>query len=180
MKLSRKSRIWAARHRRASKRGGKGFGKEVYCNRDGGLYGGRRIQSAVDILNSVDIGTEKRILSNLAETNNELAEEIRRRMFVFDDIVKLDDRSIQRFLKDTDNRDLAIALKGASKEVMKVILSNMSKRQQEMIKDDIECMPPVRLRDVEEAQQKIVNTIRKLEDLGEIIIARNEGDEMFV
>jgi flagellar motor switch protein FliG len=138
------------------------------------------IQSAVDILNSVDIGTEKRILSNLAETNNELAEEIRRRMFVFDDIVKLDDRSIQRFLKDTDNRDLAIALKGASKEVMKVILSNMSKRQQEMIKDDIECMPPVRLRDVEEAQQKIVNTIRKLEDLGEIIIARNEGDEMFV
>lgn len=138
------------------------------------------IQSAVDILNSVDIGTEKRILSNLAETNNELAEEIRRRMFVFDDIVKLDDRSIQRFLKDTDNRDSAIALKGASKEVMKVILSNMSKRQQEMIKDDIECMPPVRLRDVEEAQQKIVNTIRKLEDLGEIIIARNEGDEMFV
>ena len=69
------------------------------------------IQSAVDILNSVDIGTEKRILSNLAETNNELAEEIRRRMFVFDDIVKLDDRSIQRFLKDTDNRDLAIALR---------------------------------------------------------------------
>lgn len=138
------------------------------------------IQSTVDILNSVDIGTEKRILTDLENTNKELAEEIRRRMFIFEDIVKLDARTIQRILKDTDNKELAVALKGSSKEVMDVILSNMSKRLQEMIKDDIEFMPPVRLRDVEEAQQKIVNTIRKLEDLGEIVIARNEGDEMFV
>lgn len=138
------------------------------------------IQAIVDILNSADISTEKRILSDLEEKNSELAEEIRRRMFVFDDIVKLDSRAIQRVLKDVDNKDLTIALKGSSKEVMEVVLSNMSKRMQEMIKDDLEYMPPVRMRDVEEAQQKILNIIRKLEDMGEIYIARNEGDEMFV
>ncbi len=138
------------------------------------------IQSTVDIINSVDIGTEKRILGGLETQNRELAEEIRRRMFVFDDIVKLDSRSIQRILKDTDNKELAIALKGSSKEVIQVVMSNMSKRLQEMIKDDMEYMPPVRLRDVENAQQKIVNIIRKLEDLGEIIIVRNEEDEMIV
>ena len=138
------------------------------------------IQAIVDIINSVDIGTEKRILSDLESKNSELAEEIRRRMFVFDDIVKLDSRAIQRVLKDTDNKELTVALKGSSKEVMEIIMSNMSKRLQDMIKDDLEYMPPVRIRDVEEAQQKIVNTIRKLEDMGEIIIARNEGDEMLV
>lgn len=118
------------------------------------------IQSTVDILNSVDIGTEKRILLTLETSNKDLAEEIRRRMFIFDDIAKLDSRSIQRVLKDTDNKDLAVALKGSSKEVMDIILENMSKRLQEMIRDDIQFMPPVRLRDVEEAQQKIVNNIR--------------------
>lgn len=138
------------------------------------------IQSTVDIINSVDIGTEKRILGNLEQTNKELADEIRRRMFVFEDIVKLDARSIQRVLKETDNKDLTLALKGASNDVRDVVLSNMSRRLQEMIKEDIEYMPPVRLRDVEDAQQKIVNTIRKLEDLGEIIIIRNEGDELVV
>ena len=136
------------------------------------------IQATVDIINAVDIGTEKRILSDLEDKNRELAEEIRRRMFVFDDIVKLDSREIQRILKETDNKELTIALKGSSKEVLKVVMSNMSKRLQDMIKDDLECMPPVRLREVEEAQQKIVNTIRRLEDLGEIVIARNEEDEM--
>ncbi len=138
------------------------------------------IQATVDILNAADIGTEKHILTNLEENNNELAEEIRKRMFVFDDIVKLDSRAIQRVLKDTDNKDLAVALKGSSKEVKDVVFANMSKRLQEMIAEDIEFMPPIRLKDVEEAQQKIVNTIRKLEDLGEIIIARGEGDDVFV
>lgn len=138
------------------------------------------IESTIEILNSVDIGTEKRILTDLEKTNKDLADEIRKRMFVFEDIVKLDTRSIQRVLKDVDNKDLAIAMKNCPEAVSEVIFSNMSKRLQEMIRDDIKYMPPVRLKDVEDIQQKIVNTVRRLEDLGEIIIARNEGDEMFV
>jgi len=110
----------------------------------------------------------------------DLAEEIRKRMFVFEDILQLDNRSIQRFLREVDNSQLAIALKGATEEVKNVIYSNMSKRLAEMIKEDIEFMGPVRLKDVEEAQQKIVNVIRKLEDAGEIIISRGGGDEIVV
>lgn len=138
------------------------------------------IQYTVDILNSIDIGTEKRILGTLEITNKELAEEIRRRMFVFEDIVKLENSEIQRVLKEIDSKDLAVALKGCSEEVMNTIMSNMSRRAQEMIKDDIKYMAPVRLKDVEDSQQGIVNLIRKLEDLGEITIARNEGDDIFV
>ncbi|NLM09513.1 MAG: flagellar motor switch protein FliG [Clostridiaceae bacterium] len=138
------------------------------------------LQSIVDILNSVDRGTEKYIMETLEIEDSDLAEEIRKRMFVFEDILQLDNRSIQRFLREVDNYQLAVALKGATEEVQNIIYSNMSKRLAEMIKEDIEFMGPVRLKDVEEAQQKIVNVIRKLEDAGEIIISRGGGDEIIV
>jgi flagellar motor switch protein FliG len=138
------------------------------------------VQAIVNILNTVDRGTEKYIMETLEIEDTDLAEEIRKRMFVFEDILTLDNRSIQRFLRDVENSQLAIALKGATEEVQKVIFSNMSKRMAEMIKEDIEYMGPVRLKDVEEAQQKIVNVIRKLEDAGEIVISRGGGDEIIV
>ncbi len=138
------------------------------------------IQSIVDILNSVDRGTEKNIMDTLEIQDVELAEEIRKRMFVFEDIIGLDSTSIQRFIRETDNKELAVALKGATKEVADVIYANMSKRMAEMIKEDMDFMGPVRLRDVEEAQQRIVNIIRRLEDAGEIIISRGGGDEIIV
>ncbi|HHV99007.1 MAG TPA: flagellar motor switch protein FliG [Clostridiaceae bacterium] len=138
------------------------------------------VQAIVDILNCVDRGTEKYIMETLEIEDTDLAEEIKRRMFVFEDILTLDNRSIQRFLREIDNNQLALALKGATEEVQKVIFSNMSKRLTEMIKEDIEYMGPVRLKDVEEAQQKIVNVIRKLEDAGEIVISRGGGDEIIV
>lgn len=138
------------------------------------------VQAIVNILNTVDRGTEKYIMETLEIEDTDLAEEIRKRMFIFEDILTLDNRSIQRFLRDVENNQLAVALKGSTDEVQKVIFSNMSKRMAEMIKEDIEYMGPVRLKDVEEAQQKIVNVIRKLEDAGEIVISRGGGDEIIV
>ncbi len=137
------------------------------------------IQSVVDILNSVDRGTEKHIMEQLDRMDIELSEEIRKRMFIFEDIITLDNRSIQRVIREIDNSQWAVALKGASEEVKEVVFSNMSKRLVEMIKEDIEFMGPVRLRDIEEAQQNIVNVIRKLEEDGEIIIPRG-GAEIIV
>jgi flagellar motor switch protein FliG len=137
------------------------------------------IQSVVDILNSADRGTEKFIMEELDTMDAELSEEIRRRMFVFEDIVSLDNRSIQRIIREIDNAQWAVALKGASEEVREVVFANMSKRLVEMIKEDIEFMGPVRIRDIEEAQQNIVNIIRKLEEDGEIITPRG-GDEIIV
>ncbi|MBP7176334.1 MAG: flagellar motor switch protein FliG [Thermoclostridium sp.] len=138
------------------------------------------LQAIVDVLNSVDRGTEKFIMETLEIEDADLAEEIRKRMFVFEDILQLDNRAIQRFLREVDNTQLALALKGATEEVQNLIYNNMSKRLTEMIKEDLEFMGPVRLKDVEEAQQKIVNVIRKLEDAGEIIISRGGGDEIVV
>jgi flagellar motor switch protein FliG len=138
------------------------------------------LAAVVDILNSVDRGTEKFIMETLEVQDTDLAEQIRKRMFVFDDIVTLDNRSIQRVTREVENGDWALALKNASEEVRKAIFSNMSKRLAEMIREDMEYMGPVRLRDVEEAQQKIVNVIRKLEDAGEIVISRGGGDEIIV
>jgi flagellar motor switch protein FliG len=138
------------------------------------------IESIVDILNMVDRATEKTILDSLEEEEPELAEEIRKRMFVFEDIILLDDRSIQKVLREADSKDLAMALKTASEEVSARIFKNMSKRAAEMLKEDIEYMGPVRLRDIEETQQKIVAIIRRLEDMGEIIIARGGEDEVIV
>lgn len=138
------------------------------------------VEAIVEILNSVDRGTEKHIMDTLEVEDTELAEEIKKRMFVFEDIITLDNRSIQRILREVDNSDLGIALKGAGEEVQNVIFSNLSKRLATMIKEDMDYMGPVRLRDVEEAQQKIVNIIRKLEDAGEIVISRGGGDEIIV
>ncbi len=138
------------------------------------------IDSIVAILNAVDRSTEKHILESLDEDNGELADEIRSRMFVFEDIVKLSNQAVQRVLKEVENSELAIALKGATKEVSALIFNNISKRLQDMIKEDMEFMGPVRVRDVEENQQKIVNIIRRLEDAGEIIISRGAEDEVIV
>ncbi|NLY74792.1 MAG: flagellar motor switch protein FliG [Firmicutes bacterium] len=138
------------------------------------------VESIVAILNRVDRGTEKTILEALAEENPELADEIKRRMFVFEDIVLLDNRSVQRFLREVDAKDLAMAMKTASEDVKNLIFRNMSKRAVELLKEDMSYMGPVRLRDVEEAQQKIVNVIRQLEDSGEIIISRGKEDELIV
>ena len=147
-------------------------------NQDYTIVGG--VDAIVSILNSVDRGTEKHIMETLEVEEPELADEIRKKMFVFEDILSLDDIAIQRVLRDVDNSDLALALKGATEEVQNVILNNLSKRLAVMIKEDMEYMGPVRMKDVEEAQQKIVNIIRKLEDSAEIVIARGGGDEIIV
>ena len=125
-------------------------------------------------------GVEKHIMENLEIEEPELADEIRKKMFVFEDILMLDDRSIQRVLREVENSELAVALKNANEEVQNVIFNNMSTRLVDMIKEDMEYMGPVRLKDVEEAQQKIVNIIRKLEDSAEIVISRGGGDEIIV
>ncbi len=138
------------------------------------------IDSIVEILNAVDRGTEKHIMETLEVEDTELAEEIRKRMFVFEDILTLDGKSIQRVLRDVETSDLAVALKSANTEVQNAIFANVSKRLAAMIKEDMDYMGPVRVRDVEEAQQKIVNIIRKLEDAGEIVISRGGGDEIIV
>ena len=138
------------------------------------------IDTIVDIINSLDRASEKNILESLEVTDIELADEIRKRLFVFEDIAKLGNVAIQRVLRDINNTDLAVALKMATEDVQKTIFNNVSKRLQDMIKDDMEVMGPVRVRDVEEAQQRIVNVVRKLEDDGEIVIARGEGDDLIV
>jgi flagellar motor switch protein FliG len=147
-------------------------------NQDYTIVGG--VDAIVAILNSVDRGTEKHIMETLEVEDPELADEIRKKMFVFEDILTLDDRSIQRVLRDVDNSDLAMALKGSNEEVQNVIFNNLSKRLAVMIKEDMDFMGPVRMKDVEEAQQKIVNIIRKLEDSAEIVISRGGGDEIIV
>ncbi len=147
-------------------------------NQDYSIVGG--VDAVVDILNTVDRGTEKHIMETLEIEEPEMADEIRKKMFVFEDILLLDDRAIQRVLRDVDNGDLAMALKGANEEVQNVIFNNMSKRLAVMIREDMEFMGPVRMKDVEEAQQKIVNVIRKLEDSAEIVISRGGGDEIIV
>ena len=147
-------------------------------NQDYTIVGG--VDAIVDILNTVDRGTEKHIMESLEIEQPELADEIRKKMFVFEDILLLDDRAIQRVLRDVDNNDLGIALKGANEEVQNVIFKNLSKRLSAMIKEDMEFMGPVRMKDVEEAQQKIVGIIRKLEDSVEIVISRGGGDEIIV
>ena len=145
-------------------------------NQDYTIIGG--VDAIVDILNTVDRGTEKHIMETLEIEEPELADEIRKKMFVFEDILLLDDRAIQRVLRDVDNGDLAIALKGSNEEVQNAIFNNLSKRLAVMIKEDMEFMGPVRMKDVEEAQQKIVAIIRKLEDAGEIVVSRCGGDEI--
>ena len=145
-------------------------------NQDYTIVGG--VDAIVNILNTVDRSTEKHIMESLEIEEPELADEIRKKMFVFEDILLLDDRAIQRVLRDVENSDLGIALKGANEDVQNAIFNNLSKRLAAMIKEDMEFMGPVRMKDVEEAQQKIVSVIRKLEDAGEIVISRGGGDEI--
>ena len=147
-------------------------------NQDYTIIGG--VDAVVEILNTVDRATEKHIMETLEIEEPELADEIRKKMFVFEDILMLDDRSIQRVLRDVDNNDLAMACKSANEQVQNAIFNNLSKRLAVMIREDMDFMGPVRMKDVEEAQQKIVNIIRKLEDSGEIVISRGGGDEIVV
>ncbi|QOY34467.1 flagellar motor switch protein FliG [Anaerobacillus isosaccharinicus] len=138
------------------------------------------VETVVEVLNSVDRSTERTILDALEIQDPELAEEIKKRMFVFEDIVTLDNRSIQRVIRDVENEDLQLALKVANDEVKDVVFKNMSQRMVETFKDEMEFMGPVRLRDVEEAQSRIVAVIRRLEEAGEIVIARGGGDDIIV
>ncbi len=138
------------------------------------------VESIVDILNLVDRSTEKGIIESLEEEDPELAEDIKKRMFVFEDIVLLDDRAIQKVLREVDTNELAKALKSVDSEVQDKIYRNMSKRAATLLKEDMEYMGPVRLKDVEESQQKIVSIIRKLEEQGEVVVARSGEDEMVV
>ena len=147
-------------------------------NQDYTLVGG--VDAVVEILNTVDRATERHIIETLEIEDPELADEIRKKMFVFEDILLLDDRSIQRVLREVENNDLAMACKNANEQVQNAIFKNLSSRLAVMIKEDMEFMGPVRMKDVEEAQQKIVNIIRRLEDSGEIVISRGGGDEIVV
>lgn len=138
------------------------------------------IESVVEVLNSVDRATERTILEALEAEDSELAEEIKKRMFVFEDIVTLDKRSIQRVIRDVENEDLQLSLKVASEEVKAIIFQNMSDRMAESFKEEMEFMGPVRVKSVEEAQTRIVNTVRRLEENGEIVITRGGGDDIVV
>ncbi|WP_313290695.1 flagellar motor switch protein FliG [Exiguobacterium sp.] len=138
------------------------------------------IEAVVQVLNGVDRTTERTILDTLEIQDPELAEEIKKRMFVFEDIVTLDARAIQRIIREVSNEDLLLALKVSSDDVKDMVDRNMSQRMVESFKEDMEFMGPVRLRDVEEAQSRIVGIIRRLEDMGEIVVARGGGDDIVV
>lgn len=138
------------------------------------------LEAVVEVLNEVDRATEKIIIDTLEIQDPALAEEIKQRMFVFEDIVTLDNRSIQRVIRDVENDDLLLSLKVASEEVKSIIFKNMSSRMVETFKEEMEFMGPVRLKDVEEAQSRIVAAIRRLEDAGEIVLARGGGDDIIV
>ena len=131
-----------------------------------------------DIMNHVDRNTEKYIFDELGNSNPQLSEEIRKLMFVFEDIVNLDNLAIQRFIREVDTKDLAVALKAANEDVKATIFRNMSKRMQETIQGDIQYLHNVRMKDVEEAQQRIVGVIRQLEEMGEIVISKGGKDEI--
>jgi len=135
------------------------------------------VEAMVEILNLVDRATEKQIIEKMEDEDPELAEEIKKRMFVFEDIIMLDDRAIQKVMREVDSQELAMSLKGASVEIQNKIFKNMSKRAASILKEDMEYMGPVRLSNVEEAQTKIISICRYLEETGEIIIA---GDDMLV
>jgi flagellar motor switch protein FliG len=136
------------------------------------------IESIVSILNGVDRGTEKSILEELGMKNKDLVDEIKKRMFVFEDIINLDRRAIQRIIQEVENPDLLLSMKAASPDVKKVIYENMSSRMVESIEEEMQYLGPVRVKDVEEAQGRIVSVIRRLEDSGELVIARGGNDDV--
>jgi flagellar motor switch protein FliG len=136
------------------------------------------VDAIVEILNSVDRTTEKHIIETLEADDIELAEEIRRRMFVFEDMLMLSNRDIQQVLKEVDNKELGIALKGCTEELKAHLLGNLSKRLAAMIQEDMDFLGPIRRADMEEAQQRIVNIVRRLQESGEIIVARGGSDDI--
>ena len=138
------------------------------------------VKEVAEILNCIDRGTEKSIMADLSERDPELADEIARLMFTFDDLIHIEDSGIQKALREIEQRDLALALKTANEGLSEKILHNMSERAREMIKEEMEYMGPVRLRSVEEAQQKIVSVIRRLEESGDIVISRGGGTDEIV
>ena len=138
------------------------------------------IDAVVGIINSADRTTERNIMEYLEENDPELAEEIKKRLFVFEDIIRLDDRSLQRVLREVEMKELGLALKGATEELRTKFFKNMSKRAAEMLQEDMDYMGPVRVKDVEDAQQKVVNVVRALEEAGEIVIAVGGEDELVV
>ena len=135
------------------------------------------IDTLANILNCSDRNTEKNVIELLEVENPSLAEEVRELMFVFEDIINLDDRAIQRILREVDTKDLALSLKGTKADLKEKIFRNMSDRAQEMLQDEIEYLGPVRAREVQEVQTKIIGIIRNLEVFGEIVISRGENNE---
>lgn len=138
------------------------------------------IDVVVNLLNRVDRGTEKTIMGHLEDSSPDLAEEIKRRMFLFEDIARLDDRFVQRILRDVEIKDVTLALKGASDSIQQKFLANVSSRVADQVREDLQFLGPVRLRDVEEAQRRIVAVVRQLEESGEIIISRGGEDDVVV
>jgi len=138
------------------------------------------LRSLVDLLNQVDRGTERAIFEALEQEHPDIAEEVRRMMFLFEDIVTLDDRSIQQVLREVDTKELAVALKGTRDEVKDTIFRNMSERAATNIREDLEFMGPVRVKQVEEAQQKVVEIIRSLEESGQIVVVRGTEDQLVI
>ncbi len=136
------------------------------------------INYVADVLNKVDRGTEKYIFDELSARDPALVEEIKKKMFVFEDILSLDSMSIQRFIRDVETKDLAIAIKGSNAEVAATLYANMPQRMQESIQQEIEYLHNVRMRDVDEAQQRIVGIIRHLEEEGELVIGKGGEDEI--
>jgi len=136
------------------------------------------IDYIADVMNNLDRASEKNIFDGVAEHDQELADEIRKRMFVFEDIITMDDRSVQRFVRDCDTRDLVLALKAANEEVSNKLLTNMSSRMAQSIRDDLEITTNVRMKDVEAAQQRIVDVIRGLEEKNEIVIMKGGKDDI--
>ena len=138
------------------------------------------VEAVAEMLNVIDRATERSLLENLAQEDSELVEEIRRLMFVFDDIAKLSNRDIQTLLKNVESAQWAMALKGASEELRDKILSNMSKRAADLLREEIEYLGPVRLSNVEQVQQQIVDVVRRLEDAGEITTHTDDEEEKFI
>jgi flagellar motor switch protein FliG len=141
------------------------------------------VKDVAEILNMIERSTEKTIMADLEERDPELADEIARLMFTFDDIIFVDDSGIQKTLREVESKDLALALKASNEEVANKVYKNMSERAREMIKEEIEFMGPVRMKNVEEAQQKIVAVIRRLEESGDVVISGRGGgdaDEILV
>ena len=137
------------------------------------------LQSLVDILNNADRGTERLILEGLDQSDPQLADDVRSRMFVFEDIITLDDRSVQLVLRSVDAKELSVALKGVEQDVRDKILKNMSERAAANLADEIKLLGPVKLKTVEEAQAAVVRVIRTLEESGQIIMSRG-SDELVV